>query len=690
MKKQFRLLFTLFVMTCISFSAGAINYSVTFTGSGASTTVDSVIVQNLSKGTEVTIKAGSQLGLYDAETSIDALNTIADFASVYPNPMTDNATFSFVAKHDGNTQVSVFSIDGRKVAGIDMHLREGKNSFQLTLSKGVYLVQAKGNGFTYTARIISLSMTESRPSISFSAFTSDSKPQKIPVPEVKLQYTSGDQILYKGYSGNYCTIITDKPTDTKTIDFKFTDCTDADGNHYAVVKIGTQTWMAENLKTTKYRNGQDINANTIFYPAYQFAYENDVNNAAKYGRLYTWSATIESRNIAPEGWHVASNAEWTDLQNNMITNGFNYDGTTTDNKIAKSLATSTDWGNFTDIGTVGNNLSKNNSSGFSALPAGSRGTTGTYATIGFYGHWWTSTAYSALQGMYWSLYYTNFDLVWNHIPMEMCFSVRCVKDEIPTLTTTTVTGIETTTAVSGGEISSEGTSTVTERGVCWSKNQNPTIANSKTSNGTSAGIFTSSLTGLTANTTYYARAYATNGVGTAYGNEVSFKTLAAKAIGDLYLGGKIAYLDASGIHGFVCALTDQSTGIPWWNGVNITIGGTFTALETSGVYGISKSGGRLNTDAIILKQGLGTYAASICAALTIGDATPGDWYLPSQGELNQMFVNRTIRATFLNELYWSSSEYGYGFSWAQWFGTGNQTFDNKNNGGIYVRAIRAF
>jgi uncharacterized protein (TIGR02145 family) len=448
--------------------------------------------------------------------------------------------------------------------------------------------------------------------------------------------------------------------------------------------------MAENLKTTKYRNGQDINANTIFYPAYQFAYGNDVNNVAKYGRLYNWYCAIESRNIAPEGWHVASNAEWTDLQNSMITNGYNYDGTTTGNKIAKSLATSTDWGNFTDIGTIGNNLSKNNSSGFSALPAGSRGTTGNYATIGFYGHWWTSTAYSEMQGMYWSLYYTNFDLAWNHIPMEMGFSVRCVKDELPTLTTTAVTGIETTTAVSGGEITNTGTSTVTERGVCWSKNHNPTIANSKTSDGTGVGIFTSSLTGLTGNTTYYVRAYATNGVGTAYGNEVSFKTLAAKAIGDLYLGGKIAYLDASGIHGFVCALTDQSTGIPWWNGVNITIGGTFTTLETSGVYGISKSGGRLNTDAIILKQGVGTYAASICAALTIGGATPGDWYLPSQGELNQMFVNRTIRATFLNQLYWSSSEYGNGFSWAQWFGTGNQTFDNKNNGGIYVRAIRAF
>ena len=90
------------------------------------------------------------------------------------------------------------------------------------------------------------------------------------------------------------------------------------------------------------------------------------------------------------------------------------------------------------------------------------------------------------------------------------------------LTTTAMSGITQTTAVSGGTISYQGASTITARGVCWSTSINPTIANSITSNGTGIGTFTSNLTGLVAGATYYVRAYATNGSGTSYGNQVSF------------------------------------------------------------------------------------------------------------------------------------------------------------------------
>ncbi|WP_290835744.1 serine hydrolase [Flavobacterium sp.] len=95
---------------------------------------------------------------------------------------------------------------------------------------------------------------------------------------------------------------------------------------------------------------------------------------------------------------------------------------------------------------------------------------------------------------------------------------------LPTLTTAAITSIETTTAISGGIISSDGASNVTSRGICWSTNTNPTTADTKTTNGTGTGTFVSNLTGLLPNTTYYVRAYATNSVGTAYGNQVSFST----------------------------------------------------------------------------------------------------------------------------------------------------------------------
>jgi hypothetical protein len=97
---------------------------------------------------------------------------------------------------------------------------------------------------------------------------------------------------------------------------------------------------------------------------------------------------------------------------------------------------------------------------------------------------------------------------------------------LPTVTTTSITNIAQTTATGGGNVTSDGGSSVTARGVCWSITANPTISNSKTSDGTGTGVYTSNITGLTANTLYYVRAYATNSAGTSYGSQVSFTTLA--------------------------------------------------------------------------------------------------------------------------------------------------------------------
>lgn len=265
---------------------------------------------------------------------------------------------------------------------------------------------------------------------------------------------------------------------------------------------------------------------------------------------------------------------------------------------------------------------------------------------------------------------------------------------VPTITTTSLSSITATSASSGGTITNDGGATVTARGVCWSTNSNPTISDNKSSDGTGTGVFSSSIAGLVASTTYYVRAYTSNSAGTAYGNEVSFTTLLAPptsyTIGTSYLGGKIAYIDASGIHGFVCALTNQSTGIQWYNGNDIATGATNTILETTGVYGVTKSGGRKNTDAIIATQGAGTYAASICAALTIGGAAVGDWYLPSKGELSQLYLNKTILGGFTTNYYyyWSSSETGLN-AWSQSFYSDFSNVDYKGSLCV-VRAIRAF
>ena len=113
----------------------------------------------------------------------------------------------------------------------------------------------------------------------------------------------------------------------------------------------------------------------------------------------------------------------------------------------------------------------------------------------------------------------------------------------PTVTTTTISNIDKTTATGGGNVTADGGATVTARGICWSTSQNPTVDGNHTTDGTGTGSFTSSMTGLTANTTYYVRAYATNSAGTAYSEQVSFTTLPDGVPGDIDGNGSLTIFD---------------------------------------------------------------------------------------------------------------------------------------------------
>ena len=127
--------------------------------------------------------------------------------------------------------------------------------------------------------------------------------------------------------------------------------TDIDGNEYEIVEIGTQWWMAENLKVTRYNNGDligttnpaTLDLSEVVYeggkPKYQWAYNGTESNAFIYGRLYTWFAITDPRGVCPTGWHVPTKCRMAGaMQDNLIADGFNYDGTTTGNKIAKAMA----------------------------------------------------------------------------------------------------------------------------------------------------------------------------------------------------------------------------------------------------------------------------------------------------------------------------------------------------------------
>jgi hypothetical protein len=157
-------------------------------------------------------------------------------------------------------------------------------------------------------------------------------------------------------------------------------------------------------------------------------------------------------------------------------------------------------------------------------------TNGSLALRGSYGYYWANNQYQSNSDWGWFIYFNGNMCQLGGTYKSMGFSVRCINGNsganIPTLITASISSITSNSAISGGDVINDGGATVNARGVCWSTNQTPTIADSHTSDGTGTGIFVSNINGLNAATTYYVRAYATNSEGTAYGNQQSFTTLA--------------------------------------------------------------------------------------------------------------------------------------------------------------------
>ena len=524
------------VLLLTTVHAVALDYSISFSGFGASTNVDSVQVQNLTKGTSVTVPTGSVLNLNDVANAVDKLNADIESVGIYPNPIQTSSTLTFNSIKAGNTQIMAYTLEGKKTLEYSVKLEEGTNSFQLNLPAGIYNIQIIGNGYHYNAKAISQSLICSSPQLSMNGQSSNTRIQKTKnFASTSLLYHTGDQLLYKAYSGKNITVVTDKPLGSKTINFEFVECKDADNNYYGVVRIGDQIWMLENLKTGKYNDGSVIPyvtdsatwANNV-KDAYCW-YNYDTTKKDVYGALYNWDCVGTSK-LAPKDWHVAYDEEWTILENYLTSNGHNFDGTTTGNKMAKSLASTTLWQSDsrtdTIIGSIGNNPSANNSSGFSAVPGGCL-YNGFNNQLGITTNWWTATAQDSANA--WSR-----DLFNNSVGYSRYYeyfrpgkSVRCVRytGDLPHVTTTIPGSIKSNSAVSGGSVVYEGSSAVIARGVCWSTTSGPTIdLATKTNEGTGLGAFVSTITGLTNATTYYVRAYVTNGSSTTYGLEQQFTT----------------------------------------------------------------------------------------------------------------------------------------------------------------------
>ena len=297
---------------------------------------------------------------------------------------------------------------------------------------------------------------------------------------------------------------------------------------------------------------------------------------------------------------------------------------------------------------------------------------------------------------------------------------------VPTLTTTAASAIATTSATSGGIISSDGGVSVTARGVCWSTSQNPTTSNSKTTDGTGTGSFTSSITGLTAGTTYYVRAYATNSAGTAYGSQVSFATTNSIVYGSVSdvdgntystvtIGTQVwmaenlkttKYNDNSVIplvtnDAAWSDLYSKNTGYCWYNNDAATYKGTYGALYnwyTVDTGKLCPIGWHVPSDTEWTT--LANYLGQSVAGSKLKEAGTSHWASPNSGATNETGFTglpggmRTDGGTFaeigIQGYFWTSNgDTGYGVvtAWAWILGSGSGA-GHTNNRKVYGWSVR--
>jgi uncharacterized protein (TIGR02145 family) len=280
---------------------------------------------------------------------------------------------------------------------------------------------------------------ESDVSINLDNFNSKVLPAKITLPEKYLNFTieiskDGYLIYNKTFSKEDLRLFYRNEDNGPLIITLEKTCncpptvSDADGNIYQTIKIGNQCWMKENLKTTKYHDGLNIPIvtdnvwRTLYNPAYCW-YNNDITNKSDYGALYNW-AVVSTGKLAPKGWHVPTDADWTKLVDYL-------GGDSIAGSKLKEAGTS-HW--------FSPNSASTNESGFTALPGGIRSCQtvnyedNTFWSKGYIGYWWSSTEVSGdawFRAMFYDFVYDaydNWDIQIGFIDKRTGLSVRCLMD----------------------------------------------------------------------------------------------------------------------------------------------------------------------------------------------------------------------------------------------------------------------
>jgi len=219
--KKFTLLF---LIIFASATAKSQNYLINFVAQGVVTTLDSIKVENLTQSTSLTIPGADTLHLFNSITlGINDFSSNGEKITISPNPMHGECELSFYAKQNGNVQIYIYDISGKKMMEAESNLIQGTHKYKLSgLAHGVFFVLIQGENYNYKTKLINLSSSDqNKAKIEYTSF------ENYPTPEIKfrkqtgMNYTNGDNLRYRGYSGKFIEMELDIPTSSKTVTFSF-------------------------------------------------------------------------------------------------------------------------------------------------------------------------------------------------------------------------------------------------------------------------------------------------------------------------------------------------------------------------------------------------------------------------------------------------------------------------------------
>lgn len=382
---------------------------ISFSANGASSNIDFVKVENITQRTEI-ITTDNFINLSIETTANDEISFLQN-NSAYPNPFVNYTTIKFEIIEDENVNIQVFDALGECVQYKKQFLTKGLHLAKIQANAfGFYFVSINGENFKIFQKVVCVSSSFGYSDIQIIQKANTKKSDR------ELFYEVGDLLKFTAYSGDYSTVITDSPSSSKTLNFKFVACTDFEENNYPALTIGNQTWMAENLKSTKYSNGNNISES--------YAYENNSSNSDLYGRLYTWNAIMNGasgnnnnpsnvQGICPTGWHVPSESEWDELRDNL-------GGLETMGIELKEVGTE-HW--------LEPNAGAEDNYGFSILPAGIRFEDAEFQYLNEGAFFWNCSDFEDLDGASgYSFSYNGEEGTYTWNMKVVAQSVRCVLD----------------------------------------------------------------------------------------------------------------------------------------------------------------------------------------------------------------------------------------------------------------------